>query len=261
MIDRCMGRLLLLTAAVRTAIPAAGRLASSLDCQSRAGSLSSWPAVDPVNTVWFAAKMDKSGENLDETGKSRPVWRRLERFTRAQPGSGAGYAIPGPAAADHDACLRSEAIPSHFVAREWRLASEPCREFHHGLLLLGGEARLAAAGDPCRCWGRRSCGCRPDGGRAAQWRPAASGHLMAMQPDLLEHTFRQVPEAGELARAAGRRAAAGADDRAAWRDVLARAMALITRELGDLGPGRQTVISSALVIASCSCGGSSAPTR
>ena len=69
-----------------------------------------------------------------------------------------------------------------------------------------------------------------------------------MKPDLLEHTFRQVPEAGELLGLLAAEQPLALTIDAGVAEVLARAMALVTRELGRLEPGAQTVISSALVI-------------
>jgi AraC family transcriptional regulator, transcriptional activator of pobA len=81
-----------------------------------------------------------------------------------------------------------------------------------------------------------------------QMAAGSTGHLMAMKPELLEHTFRHVPEASELLGLLGAEQplALAIDTNVA--EVLAGAMTLIARELGRLAPGAQTVISSALVI-------------
>lgn len=191
--------------------------------------------------------MDRPGDNLDETGKSVPVSRHQRASSersRAARHHTPSQGRPQPITT----ILRSEAITSHFVAREWRLASEPCRDFHHGLLLLGGEARLEAAGEPLQVLGPSFVWV--PAGTVDELRVAAgaSGHLMAMQPDLLEHTFRQVPEAGELLALLAAEQPLALTIDAGVAEVLARAMALVTRELGRLEPGAQTVISSALVI-------------
>jgi AraC family transcriptional activator of pobA len=191
--------------------------------------------------------MDEHGDNLDGTGKSPRVWPRQSASSersRSLQQETPSQRCPQPITT----VLRSEAIPSHFVAREWRLTSEACREFHHGLLLLGGEARLEAAGDPLQVLGPSFVWV--PAGKVDELRVAAggSGHLMAMQPDLLEHTFRQVPEAGELLGLLAAEQPLVLTIDADVAEVLARAMALVTRELGRLEPGAQTVISSALVI-------------
>jgi AraC family transcriptional regulator, transcriptional activator of pobA len=191
--------------------------------------------------------MDRSGDNLDETGKSQRVSRLPGILPSHRPGpsqDARSPARPQPITAS----LRSEAIASHFATREWRLASQSCREFHHGLLVLGGEARLAAAGEPLQVLGP-----------SFVWMPAgtvdhleaaagSTGHLLAMKPDLLEHTFRQVPEAGELLGLLGAEQPLALTIDAHVAEVLAGAMTLVARELGRLEPGAQTVISSALVI-------------
>ena len=190
--------------------------------------------------------MDEPGDNLDKTGKSPPLFR-----PRSTSGRSRGL-LPDTASQRRlqpiTTFLRSEAISSHFMAKEWRLASEPCREFHHGLLLLGGEARLEAAGDPLQVLGPSFVWV--PAGTVDELRLAAgsTGHLLAMQPELLEHTFRQVPEAGELLGLLAAEQPLALSIDADVAEVLARVMALVTRELGRLEPGAQTVISSALVI-------------
>jgi AraC family transcriptional activator of pobA len=76
----------------------------------------------------------------------------------------------------------------------------------------------------------------------------ARGHLLAIRPELLESTFRQIPEAAELHGILHAEKPLALSVTADVAAVIARAMALIGAELRDLAPGAQTVISSALVI-------------
>src|SRR5262245_32510000 len=96
--------------------------------------------------------MDQSGDKLDETGESAHVSLRPRALAdhRLDPWKDA-VSVARPQTITIG--LRSEAIASHFAAREWRPASQSCRDFHHGLLVLGGEARLVAVGDPLQVLG------------------------------------------------------------------------------------------------------------
>jgi AraC family transcriptional activator of pobA len=191
--------------------------------------------------------MDKPGDRLDETGKLPPVSRRLQASSARRlslRGDASSHGRPQAITT----ILRSETIPSHFVARDWCLASESRRQFHHGLLLLGGEARLAAAGDPLQISGPAFVWVPSGTVENLQVAAGATGHLMAMKPGLLEHTFRQVPEAGELLGLLDAEQPLALTIDGSVAEVFAGTMALVTGELGRLEPGAQTVISSALVI-------------
>src|SRR5262245_2770705 len=190
--------------------------------------------------------MDRSGENLDETGKSPRVLRPLRVSSDLHPNPWRDTRSHTPAITTG---LRSEAILSHFAAREWRLASQSCREFHHGLLVLSGEARLvAAASDALQVLGPSFVWLPAGTVDHLQVAAGSTGHLLTMKPDLLEQTFRQVPEAGELLGLLGAEQPLALTIDASVAGVLAGAMELIAQELGRLEPGGQTVISSALVI-------------
>jgi AraC family transcriptional activator of pobA len=188
--------------------------------------------------------MDKTGKRLDVTGQIGGVDGRTPRGTLAK--------RSGKVPPRHDTSLttrlRSEVVRSYFVAREWRLTAEGTCGFQHGLLVQSGEAWLAFAPEGLRL-----------AGPCFAWLPAGSvdrleiaagarGHLLAMQPDLLENTFRQIPEATGLI------ALLAAEQPLVLRlegevsDLLGRVMSIVSRELQAPGPGSGTLISSALVI-------------
>ncbi len=187
--------------------------------------------------------MDKIGDKLDEAGA-----QQIELVSRAGgPKRASGRAWKSELESVSTS-LRSEVIASHFEPREWRLASHSSRAFDHGLLLLSGEAKLAAAGDPLHVLAPSFAWIPAGVIDRLEMAAGASGHLMAMKPELVEHTFRQIPEAGELlGLLAARQPLALAVDKDV-ADVLSGAMGLVARELHDLKPGAQTLVSSALVI-------------
>jgi AraC family transcriptional activator of pobA len=144
--------------------------------------------------------------------------------------------------------LRSIPVESHFEAREWRLRSAIVGALDHGLLLQSGEAWLHAGEER-----------RHVLGPAFVWSPAqaadrlvieagGSGHMLQIRRDLMEQTFRQIPEVSELVNllAAEQPLVLAIEAKSATQ--LSRAMSLIASELRAPGPGAETIISSALVI-------------
>lgn len=188
--------------------------------------------------------MDETGQRLDRKGEIGGANGRTRRVTHSD--------RPGSAALRPDTSLtsrlRAEVVMSGFVAREWRLNTEATRGFQHGLLLQSGEATLAFSPEGLRL-----------AGPCFVWLPAGSvdrleiaagarGHLLAMQPDLLENTFRQIPEATELLALLAAEQPLVLRLEADESDMLARVMAVVSRELQVRGAGWSTLISSALVI-------------
>jgi len=144
--------------------------------------------------------------------------------------------------------LRSVVVESHFAAREWRLDAGTSSGFDHCLILQTGEAWLHLEGEHLHVLGP-----------AFVWSPAHSadrlvieaggrGHIIHIRRDLIEQTFRQIPEAGELINLLGAEQPLALAIEAESAVRLTRLLALISSELQEPRPGSETVISSALLI-------------
>lgn len=144
--------------------------------------------------------------------------------------------------------LRSVVVESHFAAREWRLDAGTSSGFDHCLILQTGEAWLHLEGEHLHVLGP-----------AFVWSPAhsaerlvieagGSGHIIHIRRDLIEQTFRQIPEAGELINLLGAEQPLALAIEAESAVRLTRLLALISSELQEPRPGSETVISSALLI-------------
>ncbi|WP_083528670.1 helix-turn-helix domain-containing protein [Hyphomicrobium sp. CS1BSMeth3] len=144
--------------------------------------------------------------------------------------------------------LRSVVVESHFAAREWRLDAGTSSGFDHCLILQTGEAWLHLEGEHLHVLGP-----------AFVWSPAhsaerlvieagGSGHIIHIRRDLIEQTFRQIPEAGELINLLGAEQPLALAIEAESAVRLTRLLALISNELQEPRPGSETVISSALLI-------------
>jgi len=196
--------------------------------------------------MWSPLEMDKTSEEVHET---------IARGRPGRPLRGAGGGIPAslPVMAQPSetiaARLRSIPVESHFEAREWRLRPGTADAFDHGLLLQTGEAWL-------NCGDER----RHILGPTFVWSPAntadrlvieagSSGHILQIRRDLMEQTFRQIPEAIELVNLLSAEQPLVLAIEAKSATQLSRAMSLIASELREPGPGAETIISSALVIA------------
>jgi len=144
--------------------------------------------------------------------------------------------------------LRSVAVDRSVAAREWRLDAGTSSGFDHCLVLQSGEAWLHLGGERLHVLSP-----------AFVWSPASSterlvieaggsGHIAHIRRDLIEQTFRQIPEAGELINLLGAEQplALAIERESATR--LMQILSLISSELHEPRPGSETVISSALVI-------------
>ena len=156
------------------------------------------------------------------------------------PAGSAGDAQPSQTIASR---LRSIPVESHFEAREWRLRSAIAGALDHGLLLQSGEAWLHAGEER-----------RHVLGPAFVWSPAqaadrlvieagGSGHMLQIRRDLMEQTFRQIPEVSESS------ICSPPSSRWCWRrgqerDSLSRDV-LIASELRAPGPAPRRYIVSA----------------
>lgn len=144
--------------------------------------------------------------------------------------------------------LRSVSVESQFEAREWRLGSGTASAFDHGLLLQSGEAWLHTRGERLHVLGPSFVWSPANATDRLVIEAGGSGHILQIRRDLMEQTFRQIPEASELINllAAEQPLALAIEARSAMQ--LSRAISLIASELREPGPGAETVISSALVI-------------
>jgi AraC family transcriptional activator of pobA len=190
--------------------------------------------------------MDRSSEELHKT----TVPRRHDKPVRA---AGSDDAPVRPAtvqpAETIAARLRSIAVESHFEAREWRFGSGSVAAFDHGVLLQSGEAWLHPGDGQTHILGPAFVWCPAKAADKLVIEAGGSGHILQIRRDLMEQTFRQIPEVSELVNllAAEQPLVLAIEARSATQ--LARAMSLIAGELREPGPGAETIISSALVIA------------
>jgi len=185
--------------------------------------------------------MDKTTKKMHETHAPIP---QLQRSPARPPLIKAERPAPETIAAR----LRSVAIESHFAAREWRLDAGASSGFDHGLVLQSGEAWLHVNDErlhvlsPAFVWSPANSVAR------LVVEAGGSGHIVHIRRDLIEQTFRQIPEAGDLINLLGAEQplALAIDGESATR--LVRVLALIAGELQEPRPGSETVISSALLI-------------
>jgi AraC family transcriptional regulator, transcriptional activator of pobA len=196
--------------------------------------------------MWSPLKMDETSEKMDKA-----IARgRSGRALHAANDSIAQHSRPAVVKPAETVAARLclVAVDSHFEAREWRLGVGAWSGYDHSLLLQSGQAWLHGPGEPMHIIGP-----------AFVWSPArsadrlvieagGSGHVLQIRRDLMEQTFRQIPEASELINllAAEQPLVLAIAARSAVQ--FSRTMSLISVELEDIGPGAEAVLSAALVI-------------
>ena len=197
--------------------------------------------------MWSPAKMDKTVEKMHKASPAGPA----PKLWRANSDSFAGplQAMAERPAEVIAARLRSVAVESHFAAREWRLDAGPSCDLDHCLVLQTGEAWLHLKGEHLHVLSPAFVWCPANLAERLVIEAGGRGHIVHIRRDLIEQTFRQIPEAGELINllAAAQPLALAIEADIALR--LLRLLALISSELSEPRPGSETVISSALLIA------------
>ena len=144
--------------------------------------------------------------------------------------------------------LRSAMVESHFSAREWRLDSGATSGFDHCLVLQSGEAWLHADGERLHVLSPAFVWSPGNSAERLVIEAGGSGHIVHIRRDLIEQTFRQIPEAGDLINLLGAEQPLALAIEPQSATHVARLLALISYELHEPRPGTETVISAALLI-------------
>lgn len=144
--------------------------------------------------------------------------------------------------------LRATPVESHFTPREWRLGAESLRDFDHCLLLQSGAAWLHRHDEGLHVLGPAFVWIPGDPAERLLVEAGGSGHIVHIRRDLIEQTFRQLPEAGDLINLLGAEQPLALAIEPQVGAHLAHLLALIASELHEPRPGSETVISSALLI-------------
>jgi AraC family transcriptional activator of pobA len=116
------------------------------------------------------------------------------------------------------------------------------------LLLERGEAWLAAGEERLHVLGPAFVWIPGDSAGQLTVEAGGSGQLLSIRRDLIEQTFRLMPEAGELMNLLSAEQPLAIAIEAHTAAQLAGMLVLVSGELQASGPGAETVIGSALVI-------------
>ncbi len=144
--------------------------------------------------------------------------------------------------------LRAIPVESHFTSREWRLGTDVLRGFDHCLLLLTADAWLHRGEEGLHVLSPAFVWCPDTAAERLIIAAGGSGHIVHIRRELIEQTFRQLPEAGDLINLLGAEQPLALAIEPQIAAHLASLLALIASELHEPRPGTETVVSSALLI-------------
>lgn len=195
--------------------------------------------------MWWAAKMDETSKKMYETSNRQRSDYLSMRRARAAPQAALK---PERSAEAISARLRSAVVESHFSAREWRFDSGASSGFDHCLVLRSGEGWLHTGGERLHVLSPAFVWSPGNSAERLVIEAGGSGQIVDIRRDLIEQTFRQIPEAGDLINLLGGEQPLALAIEPQSAAQLAHLLALILHELNEPRPGSETVISAALLI-------------
>ncbi len=189
--------------------------------------------------------MDATAEKMHKTSRRGRSDLLLTRSASVLPQAASKSERPAEVIATR---LRSVVVESHFAAREWRLDSGVSSGFDHCLVLQSGEGWLHAGGERLHVLGPAFVWSPGNSAERLVIEAGGSGHIVHIRRDLIEQTFRQIPEAGDLINLLGAEQPLALAIEPQSAAHLAHLLALILHELNEPRPGSETVISAVLLI-------------
>lgn len=186
--------------------------------------------------------MDKTLNQMHGTSDAKRSVAGIDRRAEAPT---AGGRRPADSMA---ARLRAIPVESHFATREWRLGADSMRGFDHCLLLQTGDAWLHRSDEGLHVLSPAFVWIPGHPNERLLIEAGGSGHIVHIRRELIEQTFRQLPEAGDLINLLGAEQPLALAIEPQIAVHLAHLFALTASELNVPRPGSETVISSALLI-------------